>query len=731
MISALLWLSPAVSAQGSGEQAEATADKLQALTGDERTDLVARLSDADVRDLLLFYLGKTPDAPSAAGSPDALLGDVEAKGELIRKNAGAVFASLDDIPAAFGATYSKLSGGSGLAGLLLVIVVLGIIIGGGYAAEWLYTASVARIRRDLRSRSSVQEGWFLPAILTLLLDLVGIAVFVAGYAAAFLAIWQGNEARRLLTIGVLLAIVAVRLTRSVAAFLFAPESNGPRLIPLDNAGARYFHDASIRIAIVGAAFLITAYLIGIWSDDLYVRFALMIAAGGVFVAYFAVAIWRGRDHAVRAFLSTGAGGPQATWMMRLLGQSWAPIIIVYVVAMYVATVIAALAGISVNAVSFLGAVLVVVVGIPVVDCLVGLLMARRSQSAASGSEVPRLGNRVFRRASRIIILILSLLIVFHLLGVDLISNAQDKLGARIARLVFDVGVVVLVAYVLRELAISAINRKLVQETPVDAHGAIDITKASRLTTLLPLFRRALQIAIVVIAGLMIVSSLGVDIGPMLAGAGILGLAIGFGAQTLVKDLISGLFFLLDDAFRVNEYIEVAGVGGNVERINTRSLSLRTPAGAVHTVPFGGIDMVANYSRDWAIVKLEFKVVYDTDLGKVKKIFKRIGEELMTDAELAPGFIQPFKFQGVKAMDETGIIVRGKFMTLPGAQFQIRKQIFERVQRAFAQEGISFAQRRVQVDLPPGLDLDEPTRDAVSRAAAAAALATDPPPAPKG
>jgi moderate conductance mechanosensitive channel len=381
-------------------------------------------------------------------------------------------------------------------------------------------------------------------------------------------------------------------------------------------------------------------------------------------------------------------------------------------------------------VSFLEAVLVVVVGLPVVDCLIGLLMSRRGRATADGSEAPRPQNRVFRRAARIVILVLAALLVLNLLGFDLVANAKDRLGAWIAGLVFNVGVVVLVAYVFRELAIAAINRKLAEETPVDAHGAIDLTKASRLATLLPLFRRALQIAIVVIAGLMIVSSLGVDIGPMLAGAGILGLAIGFGAQTLVKDLISGLFFLLDDAFRVNEYIEVAGVGGNVERINTRSLSLRTPAGAVHTVPFGGIDMVANYSRDWAIVKMEFKVVYDTNLGKVKKIFKGIGEELMKDPELAPGFIQPFKFQGVKAMDETGIIVRGKFMTLPGAQFQIRKSVFERVQKAFAEEGISFAQRRVQVDLPPGLDhLDEPTKDAISRAAAAS-LAAETPPVPK-
>jgi small-conductance mechanosensitive channel len=140
---------------------------------------------------------------------------------------------------------------------------------------------------------------------------------------------------------------------------------------------------------------------------------------------------------------------------------------------------------------------------------------------------------------------------------------------------------------------------------------------------------------------------------------------------------------------------------------------------VHTIPFGGIDAVANYSRDWAIVKMEFRVTYDTDLGKVKKIFRRIGEELAQDPELAPGFLQPFKFQGVKAMEETGILLRGKFMAVPGAQFQIRKQIFERVQKAFTEEGVKFAQRRVQVDLPPGLEMDEHAKAAISTAADAA------------
>jgi small-conductance mechanosensitive channel len=287
-----------------------------------------------------------------------------------------------------------------------------------------------------------------------------------------------------------------------------------------------------------------------------------------------------------------------------------------------------------------------------------------------------------------------------------------------------------VAYVLREVTIAAINRRLAIEGAAAAApgSGFDVARGSRLKTILPLVRRALQATIVVVAALMILSSLGVNIGPLLAGAGVVGLAVGFGAQTLVKDLISGLFFLLDDAFRVGEYIEIGGFGGEVERINVRSLSLRTPLGAIHTIPFGGIDVVANYSRDWAIVKMEFRVTYDTDMTKVKKIFRKIGEDLAKDPELGAGFLQPFKFQGVKAMEETGILFRGKFMAVPGAQFQIRKQIFESVQKAFKEQGIKFAQRRVQVDLPPGLDVDEDTKTAITNAAAAA-VASEPPRAP--
>jgi len=188
--------------------------------------------------------------------------------------------------------------------------------------------------------------------------------------------------------------------------------------------------------------------------------------------------------------------------------------------------------------------------------------------------------------------------------------------------------------------------------------------------------------------------------------------------------VSGLFFLADDAFRVGETIDVGGTQGAVEKISLRSLRLRHHEGLVHTIPYGEIPQVTNFSRDWAILKLRFRVPHDTDVNKVKKIFKKIGAEMMEDPVIGPDFIQPFKSQGVAEVDENGMVVRGKFMAKPGKQFTIRKEVFVRVQKAFEDAGIPFARKQVMVHIP-GLDKDSQlTDDDVKSIAAAAADAAE-------
>ncbi|MCP4318735.1 MAG: mechanosensitive ion channel family protein [Hyphomicrobiales bacterium] len=227
-------------------------------------------------------------------------------------------------------------------------------------------------------------------------------------------------------------------------------------------------------------------------------------------------------------------------------------------------------------------------------------------------------------------------------------------------------------------------------------------------------------SIVTITVLIALGNMGIDITPILAGAGIVGLAIGFGAQTLVKDVVSGLFFLLDDAFRAGEFLEIDSTVGTVERISIRSLQLRHPQGSVHTIPYGGIPMVTNNSRDYVIVKLKFTVPFDTDVNKVKKLFKQVGKDIM-EAPYAEDIIQTFKSQGVYDVNDVGIVVRGKFMVKPGKQWMIRKDVYARVQMIFAENGIEFARREVRVKMPEteeGGDNSEPTHAAAAASQAA-------------
>ena len=221
---------------------------------------------------------------------------------------------------------------------------------------------------------------------------------------------------------------------------------------------------------------------------------------------------------------------------------------------------------------------------------------------------------------------------------------------------------------------------------------------SRLGTLLPLVRSIAVGLIVAMAVMILLSRLGVDIAPLFAGAGVVGLAIGFGAQALIRDMFSGGFFLFDDAFRKGEYIELGDIRGTVEKISLRSFQLRHHNGGLHTVPFGDIKNLTNYSRDWVIMKLPLRVTYDTDVENVRKLVKKLGEELLEHPDIGKCFMQPLKSQGVIQMEDSAMIIRVKYMTRPGDQWATRKVVYAAIRELFQREGIRFASREVTVRL---------------------------------
>jgi len=273
-----------------------------------------------------------------------------------------------------------------------------------------------------------------------------------------------------------------------------------------------------------------------------------------------------------------------------------------------------------------------------------------------------------------------------------------------------------------------IDKKIASEggdlelTPGDEGGA---GGASRLATLLPLFRNFLLVLIFVSVALLALTEMGINVAPLFAGAGVVGLAIGFGAQTLVRDVFSGAFFLFDDAFRKGEYIDLGDVKGTVEKVSVRSFQLRHHLGRLHTVPFGEIKFLTNYSRDWVMMKLPLRVTYDTDIEKVRKLVKKLGQQLLDDPEIGPQFLQPLKSQGVIEMQDSAMIIRVKFMTKPGDQWVIRKTVYAKLRELFILEGIKFAHKEVTVRLADTqLDLLKPEQKQEIAGAAAIAAQED-------
>jgi small-conductance mechanosensitive channel len=318
----------------------------------------------------------------------------------------------------------------------------------------------------------------------------------------------------------------------------------------------------------------------------------------------------------------------------------------------------------------------------------------------------------------------------------------DNDGARMVESVLDrlldIIIIIFIGYVVYHAFRIWIDTKIAEESGDEVEAELGDegsagSSASRLATLLPLFRNFTLIVVVVAIALIVLSEVGINVGPLFAGAGIVGIAVGFGSQALVRDIFAGAFFLFDDAFRKGEYLDVGGVKGTVEKISVRSFQLRHHLGALHTIPFGELQVMTNYSRDWVIMKLPLRVTYDTDVEKVRKLIKNLGIALLDDPVIGQNFIQPLKSQGVIEMQDSAMIIRVKFMTKPGDQWLVRKRVYEDIRELFERERIKFAHREVTVRLTgdKAENLSEAQKHQIAAAAHASLDEDTEPPAGSG
>jgi moderate conductance mechanosensitive channel len=262
----------------------------------------------------------------------------------------------------------------------------------------------------------------------------------------------------------------------------------------------------------------------------------------------------------------------------------------------------------------------------------------------------------------------------------------------------------------------------------DANAEEDQPRAaSRLRTIMPVLRITAGISILIISTLLVLSQLGVNITPLIAGASVLGLAVSFGSQSLVRDIVSGVFFLAEDSFRVGEYIDGSKVKGTVEGFSVRSLRLRHQNGQLHIIPFGQITHITNFSRDWTTVKFNLAFAIDTDVELLRKTVKKIGLAMMEEPQFQKELIQPLKMQGIVDIKDGTLLVRFKFTAKPQNPTMIQRMGIRRMHEALPRAGIQFAKPTYAMMGFGGVDMYP--RTTAGPAAPPAAAATAQPAAP--
>lgn len=442
----------------------------------------------------------------------------------------------------------------------------------------------------------------------------------------------------------------------------------------------------------------------------------------------------------------GRAPDQVSWILRFISFAWAPVLIVYIAFSWFKLAVDLVLE-NQNSIPIVASSYAIFMSVVVAYGAMNYLLERyfdrnrqieemNAEAAGEGdeaepSDTPEAEMRkhtilTYEDLARRVAGILAFVVGIYALVVIWNPDASWSEDLPIGR-ALDVMVILFIGYILFHFFRIWIDSKIAEETD-DGGAEAELGDEggeggqSRLATLLPLFRGAILAVVVVTIVLIVLMELGINVSPLFAGAGVVGLAVGFGSQTLVRDIFSGAFFLMDDAFRKGEYIDIGDVKGTVEKISVRSFQLRHHLGALNTIPFGEIKVLTNYSRDWVIMKLPLRVTYDTDVEKVRKLIKKLGQELLSDPVIGENFIQPLKSQGVIEMQDSAMIIRVKFMTKPGDQWLVRKKVYQEIRELFAREGIRFAHREVTVRLADeknAEDLTPKQREAVTGAVQAA------------
>lgn len=610
---------------------------------------------------------------------------------------------------------------AGAGGVLPFLGYLLLMIGGGYAVERLLGYRMHRLSKGAGQEKS--DGWWAKVcfnLIRILMDVVRIGIFFIAAILIPVILFPDGHPTRLTLLALISTITMIRIGITLSRALFGPYARGIRPLPMECGTAIRVHRwVSVFIVIYFCLTHLVLLLNRLGYPEV-LHHALLAVVGISLNLLVIVMLLLNRRAVTNLFLSSTL---QRNPLVTLFSQTWPILVVSWLFMLWAIWAFHVFLG-NMALAEKVSMSWWITLLFPLADRLFyGLLNQLIKlpilQSRNFHQRSPRLVS-VLMGGFRLIMVCLALIAVSEAWGMGSMAMFESAPGQRFLAVAVDILVITLVAYIAWELIFSLIERHLPEPAAQESdslEGEGGAGGASRTETLLPLLRSCLMALLVVTVVLSVLHALGIQIGPLLASAGVIGIAIGFGSQRLVQDIISGIFFLWDDAFRRGEYIETGTLKGTVEQISIRSMQLRHHLGAVQTVPYGSIETVKNLSRDWVTVKLEMRLPYDTDIEKVRKIIKKVGQKMLEHEEMGPNMLMPLKSQGVSRMEESALIVRMKFTAKPGEQWVIRREAYRLVRDALQEAGISFAHPEVRVRMPEGIEAGSASEQQVQQAVA--------------
>lgn len=581
---------------------------------------------------------------------------------------------------------------------------LGLLFGAGLVAEWLTRRGLRRWSDRLDAMAPAADArwtWVrrVPLVLArFLLDLVPVAAF-AIISYGMIGFVRPLPTTELVLLTANNSYMALRAVMAMSRVLFSPNSTHLRLVPSTDETAAYVTIWVRRImvvAIVGYAVAESGLLFGMpWAAyDAVLRLALLIVS-----LLLVIVILQNREAVANALRAPELAEGEKPDRMRLLlrglrdrvADVWHLLAILWLMALWGVWALEVRDGFE--RLIRVSATTILILGLAkLADEVIRRTIAR---GFAIGPDMARRYPGLEARANRylpvlkglvtVIVGALALLFLLESWGIESFAwFRRGQLGARLLSSLVSVGLTVITAITVWELSNAAIERYLTKLSR-DAKAA----RSARVRTLLPMLRTVLSAAILIFIALNVLTEIGVNVAPLIAGAGVVGLAIGFGSQTLVRDVITGIFLLFEDAVAVGDVVQVGGLSGVVEQLSIRSIRLRAQDGSVHIIPFSAVTTVTNMTRDFSFAVLDVSVAYGEDTDRVVAVMKEVAAEIRADPKFAPIIRDEMEVLGVERLADSGVLIRARIKGEPTARWAVGREFNRRIKQRFDKLGIEI------------------------------------------